>query len=102
MARKGEFGINNVMLYLINCGSCGNNLGYNVEMMPVYSIDTPPTKGYAVKMVYPYSVYNSTPLDNAFNINIQNTGPVRILQGTGLKSLNGRLPLANPYMNANQ
>jgi hypothetical protein len=49
---RTKFGINNVLLFLKSCTDCSNSVTYSVEAMPIYSIDSPPIKGYQSKIIF--------------------------------------------------
>jgi len=49
--RMAKIGINNVQLYLINVAA-SSATKYNVEIVPGYSINTPPQKGIIVKLTF--------------------------------------------------
>lgn len=42
---KVKVGVNNVILFLLNCDGCNNQVGFKLESIPVYSLSTPPVKG---------------------------------------------------------
>jgi hypothetical protein len=57
---KVKVGINNVILFLLNCDGCNNQVAFKLESIPVYSLSTPPVKGLEVKVIFDEPIYNST------------------------------------------
>lgn len=48
---KIKFGVNNFVLFLLNCDGCNNVVTYEIESIPIYSLSTPPIKGIEVKIL---------------------------------------------------
>lgn len=48
---KVKLGINNFIIFLLNCDGCNNVVPFEIESIPVYSLSTPPIKGIEVKIL---------------------------------------------------
>lgn len=62
---KIKLGVNNVILFLLNCNGCNNVVPFDIESIPVYSLTTPPTKGVEVKVMFNEGINNSTTFSSA-------------------------------------
>ncbi len=68
---KVKVGINNVILFLLNCEGCKNQVGFKLESIPVYSLSTPPVKGLEVKVIFDEPISNSTAMSEAIMFSIR-------------------------------
>lgn len=64
-----KIGVNDLLLFLLNCPSC-QAIGYNVDVLPMYSADFDPEKGYLIRMQFDPPLRNQTPISQALNFNI--------------------------------
>jgi len=62
---KIKLGLNNFVIFLLNCDGCNNVVPYHIESIPVYSLSTPPVKGIQVKVMFEEAIKNSTLLSKA-------------------------------------
>lgn len=78
--RMAKIGINNVQIYLLNIAP-NTSTNYKVEIVPGYSINTPPNKGIEVKLTFDNNFVSVPDINNAFIFNILNKEkPARMLQ----------------------
>lgn len=76
--RMGKLGIRNLMVFLLN--TAGGAPPYSVDLVPTYSVNTPPVKGLTARVLFtqPFTLAKNN-TDNIFNFAIQSsTG--RLLQ----------------------
>jgi hypothetical protein len=62
---KTKLGVNNVIIFLLNCDGCNNVVPFEIESIPLYSLSTPPVKGVEVKVMFKEGLMNSTPISLA-------------------------------------
>jgi hypothetical protein len=77
-----KIGINNVQLYLLNIPA-NTATDYKVEILPGYSINTPPQKGIEVKLTFENTFFKVPDVNNSFIftfINTASTSTARMLQ----------------------
>jgi hypothetical protein len=86
-----KMGINNVVLTLLNSAESFNT-EYSMDIIPIYSINTPPLKGLKVKLTFPSSFKSNTDITKTFNFNIS-TQKTRLLQISNLNPI-----ITNPYL----
>lgn len=80
--RMVKIGINNVQLYLLKIPA-NTATKYKIEIVPGYSINTPPLKGIEVKLSFENTFFSVPDVKNAFIftlINTTGTSPARMLQ----------------------
>lgn len=59
-------------MFLLNCDNCNNQVGFEVETIPIYSLTTPPVKGLEVKLIFDEKVNNSTNFRDIFMFSLEN------------------------------
>ena len=52
VGNRVKFGINSFLVFLENCGDCNNGINHELEVMPIYSIDSNPRKGMYAKILF--------------------------------------------------
>jgi hypothetical protein len=75
--RMGKLGIRNLMVYLLNGGS--GSAPFIIDAVPTYSVNTPPTKGITVRLLFPQSFKLKNNTDSAFSFFIKASSS-RLLQ----------------------
>ena len=83
--RMAKIGFNNVQLYLLN-STTTSATSYKVDLVPSYSINTPPRKGIQVKITFNSDFVNISDLNSAFEFIIANTS-ARLLQESSTNPL---------------
>jgi hypothetical protein len=67
---------------LLNCDNCGNQVTFEFETIPMYSLTTPPVKGMEVKVIFGETIRNSSEYTKIFAFSLlPPNNQARLLQG---------------------